>query len=248
MIVAEAVNLLMSKSTRSGIGKLWFTSLALAGIWGVLCANPTSANAQETRREVGYSQRAIPVWTGYHLKKSPGWSLGLEAYAGIGVLADSDGTRGHELAGGQSILRISYVQMGASMEAGGVELVGWHKVGGFLGAYLPLVNWVDVDASVGLAKRTYFNGSQRYGAGGLEASTAALTFRLGFTDRLIDERFGLRLGGALLFDADLRHKSASWTYEAAGQQTSTGTTPVGGYTVGLAATVGFDVAFRRSVN
>lgn len=190
-------------------------------------------------------QRRAPVWTGYHLKSHPGWSLGLESYAGLGVLADQDGSRGHSLAGGISRLRISYFEAGGELEVSDLSGVRWRKAGGFVGAFLPLVNWVDLDATFGLAQRSYSNPDTRYGSGGLALKTTTLTFRLGFSDRVIDELFGLRLGAALLFDADLKRQAAHWTYSQPGQQDVSGDTRVGGFSTAVVVTLGFDVAFRR---
>ena len=186
------------------------------------------------------------MWTGYHLKSSPGISIGLESYAGLAVMSDSDASRGHAIAGGLSRLRISNLEMGAGLEVSDLALVRWRQVGGFIGAYLPLVNWVDVDATMGLAQRVYLNGDDRYGPGGLDLRSPTLTFRLGFSNRLIDEQLGLRLGAAVLVDADLKHQQASWQYVQQGQPTVGGTTSAGGYSVGLAVCVGFDVMLRRS--
>jgi hypothetical protein len=131
------------------------------------------------------------------------------------------------------------------MQVSDLALVRWRETGGFVGAFLPLVNWVDIDLAVGLAQRAYLNADDRYGPGGLDLKIPALTFRIGFTDRVIDERFGLRLGAALLMDADLRRKEAAWAYTVPGQDTVIGTTHVGGFSTALVATLGFDVAFRR---
>jgi hypothetical protein len=217
------------------------------GVW-LLCTTTTTAHAQPVQymdKGESTTRRVVPVWTGYHLKAHPGWSLGIESYAGLGVLSATEGSRGHALAGGLSRLRIGYLEAGAGLQVSDLAVVRWRQAGGFIGAFLPLVNWVDIDATIGLAQRTYLNADDRYGPGGLDLKTPAITFRLGFSDRVIDEQFGLRLGAALLFDADLKRKEAPWSYVVPGQETVTGTTHVGGFSTALVVTLGFDVAFRR---
>ena len=194
---------------------------------------------------MGSSRRLEPVWTGYHLKRNPGMSIGLEANAGLAVLADDDGSRGHAIAGGLSRMRISYFEFGAGLQVSDTALVRWRQVGGFVGAYLPLVNWVDADTTVGLSQRTYSSGEDRYGPGGLKLRSPTFNFRLGFSDRLIDEQLGFRLGAALLVDVDLKHQKKAWEYTQPQQPTVTGETSAGGYTVGLVVCVGFDVMLRR---
>lgn len=222
----------------------WAASLAVGG-W-LFCMSATAMAQDNDTPAHAQTRGAVPMWTGYHLKSVPGWSIGLEPYAGLGVLSASDGSRGHAVAGGISRVRISYFEMGAGLEVSDLAVVKWKQVGGFVGVFLPLVNWVDIDAAVGLAQRSYLNADERYGSGGLDLKTSTLTFRLGFSDRVIDERFGLTLGASLLFDADLKHKSATWQYIVQNQPTVSGQTQVGGYTTALVATLGFDVAFRRS--
>ena len=117
---------------------------------------------------------------GFYLKRAPGWSIGMDFYAGLAVLWGADATRGHGLVGGLSRLRLGYAEMGAGVEVSDLELDRWQQVGGFVGAYLPIVNWVDIDATLGLAERNYLSPDTRYGPGGFECSGSALTFRLGF--------------------------------------------------------------------
>jgi hypothetical protein len=220
-------------------------TLACAGL--VALSSPALAQEGDDGNNTAVSsRRGVPVWTGYHLKSTPGWSIGLETYAGLGVLVDQDVSRGHALAGGLSRFQLSYLEAGGVLEVSDLSVVRWRKVGGFVGAYLPLVNWVDIHATVGLAQRAYSNPDDRYGAGGLALKTSTLTFRLGFSDRVIDERFGLRIGAALLVDADLKRQAAHWSYSQLGVQESvTGNTNVGGFSTGIVVTLGFDVAFRR---
>jgi hypothetical protein len=238
--------LLMSRTLEMDLRGLARSAFGLATCTGLLCALTSTAHAQDPRATSSGSRRLEPVWTGYHLKSSPGISLGLESYAGLAVMADSDGSRGHAITGGLSRLRINYLELGAGLQVSDLALVRWRQVGGFVGAYLPLVNWVDVDTTVGLSQRTYLNGDERYGPGGLDLRSPTLNFRLGFSDRLIDEQLGFRLGAALLVDVDFKHQHASWQYAQQGQETVTGATSAGGYSVGLVVCLGFDVMLRRA--
>ncbi len=237
----------MSRISELDLGGLARRAVGVATCAGLLCAFTSTAYAQYAPGNSASGSRGLePEWTGYHLKSSPGVSLGLETYAGLAVMADSDGSRGHGVAGGLSRLRISYFELGAGLEISDLQLVRWRQAGGFIGAYLPLVNWVDIDTTVGIAQRTYLNGDERYGAGGLDLRSPTVTFRLGFSDRLIDEQLGFRLGAALLVDADVKHQQASWQYSQQGQPTASGVTNVGGFSAGLVVCLGFDVELRKS--
>jgi len=204
----------------------------------------TPALAQSTGESMTRSRNEAKEWKGYLLKRNPGWSIGLEPYAGIAVLVNSDETRGHGIAGGVSRVRIGYVEFGAGLELSDVAIERWRQLGVFVGAYLPMVNWLDFDTSIGIAQRAYLSSDTRYGPGGFDVRGAALTYRLGFSDRIVDETFGLRLGGALLVSADLSHHDVPWLYEVT-RTTVSGSTPLGGVSIALAACLGFDVAFGR---
>ena len=180
----------------------------------------------------------------FKLDGHPGWSVGLEGYAGIAVESGADGTRGHGIAGGLSRFRINYVEFGGELQVSDLAIERWNQLGGFVGAYFPITNWVDFDTSIGIAQRTYLNSDTRYGPGGMDLHSGTFTYRLAFSDRVLDSTFGLRLGGAFLVGVDLVHHDVPWTYTD-GRQVATGITKVGGVTFGLVATVGFDVAFRR---
>jgi hypothetical protein len=209
--------------------------------------SPTgTASAQSGQADLSSNDgRAAKPIEGFHLQPNPGWSLGLESYAGLAVLATGDGTRGHGIVGGLSRLRLKYFEMGARLEVSDLATVRWQQVGGFVGAYLPITNWVDIDTTVGLAQRTYLSPDVRYGAGGMDVHDPAITLRLGFSDRPVDGLFGLRVGAALLVDIDLKHSEAAWTYNPDGRNIVTGTTAIGGASVGLVICLGLDVAFRR---
>jgi hypothetical protein len=206
-----------------------------------------TASAQPAQSESEWVQgNASQPFKGFYLKSSPGWSLGLEAYAGLAVLTGGDATRGHGMAGGLSRLRTGYFEAGAGFEMSDLAIERWRQMGGFVGTYLPILHWVDIDATVGLAQRNYLNPDKRYGPGGLDVKGAALTFRLGFSDRPISDEFGLRLGAALLVDVDLKHHEVPWTYDLGAQGVVSATSHFGGVSAGIAVCLGFDVAFGRS--
>lgn len=206
-----------------------------------------SANAQPAQTESEWAQgNASQPFTGFHLRSNPGWSLGLEGYAGLAVLTGGDATRGHGVAGGLSRLRTGYFEVGAGFEMSDLAIERWRQIGVFVGSYLPILHWVDIDATVGLAQRNYLSPDVRYGPGGLDVKGAALTFRLGFSDRPISDVFGLRLGAALLVDVDLKHHEVPWTYDLGQQGIVSSTSRFGGLSAGIAMCLGFDVAFGRS--
>jgi len=202
----------------------------------------TPALAQSTGEFTASSRNEAQEWKGFLLKRNPGWSIGLEPYAGIAVLVNSDETRGHGITGGVSRVRIGYVEFGASLELSDVAIERWRQLGVFVGAFLPMVNWIDFDTSIGIAQRAYLSSDTRYGPGGFDVRGAALTYRLGFSDRILDDTFGLRLGGALLVSGDLSHHEVPWLYEVT-RTTVSGSTPLGGVSIALAVCLGFDVAF-----
>src|ERR1700690_1152715 len=208
------MKLLTQNRIGNSVNRAAGVSVALAVLLGLTRA----ASAQSAETESQWVQgNASQPFTGFYLKTAPGWSLGLESYAGLAVLTGGDATRGHGFVGGLSRLRFGYFEVGAGLEVSDYAPERWQQVGGFVGTYLPIVHWVDIDASVGLAQRNYLNPDKRYGPGGLDVKGSALTFRLGFSDRPISDEFGLRLGAALLVDIDLKHHEVPWMYDLGAQ-------------------------------
>jgi hypothetical protein len=164
----------------------------------------------------------------------------------MGTLFTSEGTKGHVIAGGVSRLRISYVEAGGVLEISDESTERWRSIGGFLGAYLPFISWVDVDATLGLVMRNYISTDTRYGSSGVTVGVPALTLRVGVSDRPFNSQLGLRLGAALLFGLDLKHREVSWAYELTKDATLEGTTRFGGFTAGMVISLGFDVAQHGS--
>lgn len=174
------------------------------------------------------------------------WSGGLEGYCGIMNQWVSGGERTHGFAGGELYLRYLYAQAGPfieltdSGEASGLlesRQEQFRTVGGFVGAWLPIDHFVDVNASIGYGTRLYLNPSEIYGASGLSERTNVLELRLGVSDRALGRVIGARIGAAIVGTADLDPRGARWhrTYllEGGGVGETVGTTAIGGITVGL---------------
>lgn len=175
---------------------------------------------------------------------APGWSIGLDGYAGLAVLSSEEGGAAHAFFGGISRFQLSYFQIGASLESSDGADDKWRSIGAFVGAFVPFRHWVDFELAAGLAARTYRNESRRYGSDGFEATSPALTLRAGFSDRAVDDLFGVRLGGHIAAAIDLEHHSRPWRYVVetdAFREVVTGESQIGGVSVGLALTAGFDI-------
>jgi len=182
--------------------------------------------------------------TGIHLDIQSGWSIGLEGHAGLTTLSTMERTKGHANFGGLTRFRWRYFELGAGVEASDYSDERWRSLGGFLGAYLPFTNWIDIDASLGLAMRNYVSSDTRYGSNGASVQTPALTLRLGISDRPLEHLISPRLGAALLLGIDLKQRDVTWIYEVPGTSPITGTTSFGGLTAGLVVNLGFDLAQR----
>jgi hypothetical protein len=183
--------------------------------------------------------------------RAPGWSIGLDAYAGFAVLGTSDGGYSHAFLGGLSRFQWSYLQIGAFIETTDGGEQHWRSIGGFAGAFIPFRHWVDFEFAAGAAARTYREDSFRYGPDGYEATTPALTFRAGFSDRSLDGLFGFRLGGHLTGAIDLDRQERAWRYELETTEgdvrSVSGATKIGGVSVGIAVTAGFDIGRKPAL-
>jgi hypothetical protein len=184
------------------------------------------------------------------------WSALVEAFGGLGVLKTSAGTEAHSLGGGMARFRIWYVQAGGYMELTGRDDYDTRAIGGVVGAYFPfrsrhlgpqglLGKWVDLDAVIGVGVRTYTSRDVRYGAGGFEESTPVGSLRLGVSDRSGSGTLAARFGAHLLASVDFAPKTRAWevSYESddgPGDRFS-GTTRVGGYSFGMALSLGLDI-------
>lgn len=222
-------------------------AMALAGS---LAATPALAQfAPESPSEADTARLELAgpvVWPlSPALDRAPGWSIGLDAYAGLAVLSTRDGALSHAVFGGLSRFQWQYFQAGGLIEVSDPGEGQWRSIGGFVGAFVPFRHWVDFEFAGGLAARTYRDTSLRYGPDGYEATTPALTLRAGFSDRSSNELFGMRLGGHLAAAFDLTRHERPWTYDfesTTGETRSLqGQTRVGGFSLGLAVTAGFDI-------
>jgi hypothetical protein len=187
-----------------------------------------------------------PIWPP-RLVKQPGWFGGLEAYGGLLVQAGADTRESYAFAGGQLRLRYDYFEFGGYYELSdrGKELSDAYRAfGGFAGAWLPYRGWVDFELAASIGARTYDSNDSRYGADGYEVSTPTLGLRLGVFDRTSSySAFAARIGGQILASFDLNPSDEPWTLsvgEDENEVTKTGSTHVGGFTVGLALVIGFD--------
>jgi hypothetical protein len=215
--------------------------------WLVLFGASSAAADEVTLSEAVPAQpvQHLPRITGIHLDHQTGWSLGLEGYAGLTTLSTAEGTKGHAIAGGVSRFRLRFFEIGAGIESSDYYEERWRTLGGFIGAYLPFTNWVDIDANVGLAIRNYTSSDTRYGPTGAQLRVPALTLRLGLSDRPLGRLISPRLGAALLFGFDLKQRDVAWTYEVPSMEPITGVSKFGGITAGIVMSFGFDLAFRN---
>ncbi|HWA74184.1 MAG TPA: hypothetical protein VG937_17695 [Polyangiaceae bacterium] len=181
------------------------------------------------------------------LDTPPGFSLGLGAYGGLALLMAAGESRPHTIGGVLSRARYGYVELGALLELTERNQDEWRSVGGFAGAWLPYRNWIDVELAAGFAYRRYLNSDPRYGAGGYDIKAPSFLLRIGISDRTSEGSLGARLGGELVAAMDIGKREAEWRYDlgtGAEARVFRGTTPVGGFSIGIAVSAGFDVAFK----
>lgn len=218
-----------------------------AAVAVVLCVTPRFALAQDEMPQSGpiESKSGKPRRiTGIHFDPHPGWSVGLEGFAGLSTLTTSERTKGHALAGGVSRVRLDVIEFGAMIDSSDLVDERWRSVGGFVGAFVPYTNWVDFDATVGVSSRNWITKDTRYGAGGASVRVPSLNFRIGVSDRTNEGLLSPRLSAALLFAVDLKHRDVPWSYTIRNIETLTGSTQFGGITLAIVAGFGFDVARR----
>jgi hypothetical protein len=207
---------------------------------------PPALAPARTAEELWAPTEAKP--TGTRLEAPPGFSIGLGAYGGLALLMTRDAKRPHALAGLLSRARYGYAELGAVIELSDRAPEEWRSLGGFVGAWLPYRNWVDFELAAGFAFRRYLNSDPRYGSGGYQGSSPALTLRLGVSDRSSEGLLGARIGAEILAAFDVRRRDAGWQYQLEGDgrtEIITGSTPMSGFSIGLALSTGFDVALRR---
>jgi hypothetical protein len=199
----------------------------------------TSTSAQAKLKEARRSHEI-------YLDQESGISIGVEGYSGISVLAASEKRRGHVVTGGLLRARVGRFELGGHVDESDYADGKWRSIGGFLGLYTPFVNWVDVDCSAGIAYRRYEIHELRYGKNGAIATVPSLTFRLGISERSGRSLFALRLGAAAFAQVDVATKDIPWEYVWNDRVIASGTTNVGGTSVGIMINFGFDLAFRSA--
>jgi hypothetical protein len=187
-----------------------------------------------------------------------GAGVGLEGYGGLALLVGPGPTRSRAVVGGLLRLRYHYFQMGGSIEVSDSaqsEMVReeehWRTIQGFAGAFLPFDHFVDIDASIGYAQRTYMNSDPDYGPDGLRVKSSALALRFGISDRTSNKVAAARLGAALLGTIDIGGLSVPYerqTVDASGTVATTrGTTDVGGFSLALIVTGAFELGGRPGI-
>jgi hypothetical protein len=190
---------------------------------------------------------ALPLEPEIHFESEPGWGVGIDARAGIGILTRSDARGAFAFAGGLLRAHYRYFEAGGFYDHADDSPAGgtFSHFGGFVGAWLPFHNWVDFEAALGLGSRRYVDTDPRYGAGGYDKASAALSLTLGVSDRVHGEWLGGRVGGQLVLTDDLGQSERPWRFVDQGTAgdpiVTTGTTHVGGLSLALVFTLGFDV-------
>lgn len=186
-------------------------------------------------------------------------AVSAEAYGGLLSQWTGGDHRAHALGGGQLRVRYYYLQAGAfadgtdSGEAGALAeetLEHYRTLGGFVGAWLPFEDWVDVDAALGIGSRTYVNPISLYGPHGFRMTLTAFTFRLGVSSRSSAGLLGVRVGGGLVASLDAGDHRARWHRKylrADGSEAeTTGTIPIGGFSLGLVVGLGLELCACRT--
>lgn len=178
-----------------------------------------------------------------HIATPPSLSIGLDGYAGMGVLASGARADAHALGGGMLRLRSSYAQIGGFVEAANLPADSLQGYGAFTGGWLPFENWLTFDLMLGAGRHTYENSDRRYGPDGYKVQSWFGTVRLGISDRT-HGILGLHTGAMLFASLDFTPTDVTWRYGPANdpEHQVKGTRRVGGFALGVAVMAGFDVA------
>lgn len=177
------------------------------------------------------------------LEAAPPWSAAIDAYGGFGVLGTASGLQSHALGGTLMRMRYRNFQLGGFVEAASFASSRATHVGGTVGVFLPYRYFVDLEGWVGLGMRKYVDDRLRFGPGGSEVKTPALSFRIGISDRA-GGIVGGRVGAQLLTSIDLKTEDVPWRLDpaVARDQPLSGDESVGGTSVVLLFVLGLDVA------
>jgi hypothetical protein len=180
------------------------------------------------------------------------WSSVIDGFVGLGLNMTSEADESHGIVGGSTRFRIGYFELGALAEYAdfGADAGNSHatQVAGLVGAFLPFNYWADIEAALGVGRRSYVNTNPIFGTGGYKKDPATLDLRLGVSDRM-GTVLGGRLGAQLFASFDLDRWNVPFRIEPTreGEQDQTGTRRVGGFSVGMLMTVGLDVGPYRRV-
>jgi len=231
-----------------------FVTIALAG--GTAVATPPNEFRAEDESPDNAGQQD-PEARQIRIGPPSMLSAGIGAHAGIfnqWVVSES---RAHGLIGGDLYLRYFYVEARAFLElSDSGEAPGLFEVaqessrtaGGALGAWLPIEGSIDGHASLGYAVREFVNPSELYGPSGLSAKTHVLELRIGITDRSTERLLGARVGAWIVSTMDMDPHDATWrrTFLRGDGTTgtTTGTTRIGGFSLGLAISAAFEIGGR----
>jgi hypothetical protein len=161
------------------------------------------------------------------------------------VLSQSERASAHAVAGALARLQVGYFQVGGAIEQSDRIIDSYRSYGAFVGAFLPFDRWVDIDCTLGASLRRHKNPEPRFGPGGYALTNPALSLAIGMSDRSSDEQLGVRIGARLVATLDLARRDAHWRYQLIANDPSevaTGTTKVGGFSLGAMLTAGFDIA------
>jgi hypothetical protein len=181
-------------------------------------------------------------------EREPGWAVGIDAFGGLAALIGSDTRGSFALAGALLRGRYKYYEVGAfyvttddPMSSAG----SYTEFGGIAGAWLPYKNWIDFELAARMSARTYEDPSSRYGSAGYELSGATLGFQLGVSDRVRSKKIGGRVGAQIVGAIDLNQRDVIWQQireDSAGMEVMTsGTTHVGGFTLGIQMSLGLEI-------
>jgi hypothetical protein len=181
-------------------------------------------------------------------EREPGWAVGLDAFGGLAALLGSDTRGSFALAGALLRGRYKYYELGGfyvttddPMSSAG----SYTEFGGIAGAWLPYKNWIDIELAARMSSRTYEDPSSRYGSAGYELSSLTLGFQLGVSDRVRSNKIGGRVGAQIVGALDLNQRDVTWQQvreDSEGMEVLTsGTTHVGGFTIGIQMSLGLDV-------
>lgn len=185
----------------------------------------------------------LPVIPEPEIEPAPAWSAAIDVFAGFGVLAPSSELESHSTVGGLTRLRFRNIMIGGFAEYSDYPSARAVHVGGALGGYLPYRYFVDFEGWAGFGLRRYSDDDIRYGAGGYEFSTPALSLRVGISDRAGDV-LGGRIGAQLAFSQDLSSAEIPWEIAPSDQNPEghSGIKDVGGTTIQMLFVLGLDVA------